>query len=170
MSSQSLCSTGSSSGPSAGPPENPFPEPAAHHADSSLSPGGVRCNFWAWRLPSGYASALRTDPDELFAWLNSSIHHAVAAVHNINDSACLITVIQTLSIIIRNGEGPSLGRQARSVKLSMRKDFVLSQSSLGSGGGGEQRGGTHGPDSGRHDPGRLVHLLVVLMTWRLLET
>ena len=34
-------------------------------------------------------------------------------------------------------------------------------------GGAEQ--GTHSPDSGRHDPGRLVHLLVVLKTRRLLE-
>lgn len=89
-------------------------------------------------------------------------------VHNINDAACLLAVIQTLSIIVGNGEGLRRGRRARLVKLSMRKAFCCLPEQLKLRKGGVE--GLAAQTRGRHDPGRLVHLLAALMTSRLLET
>lgn len=99
------------------------------------------CNFYASRLPSAQPSAVRTDPHGRLTWLDSFFSPSRGSRRpQYQRLTCPITAIQTLSITVRNGEGPSLGRQARPVKLSMRKEFVLSRSSLGSGKRGEQSG------------------------------
>lgn len=80
-------------------------------------------------------------------------------------------VTQTLSIIIRNGEGLRLGRRARLVKLSMRRAFCSLWSSLSSGKKGRARGEALRAQTGADTIlAGLVHLLVVLMTSRFLET
>lgn len=71
---------------------------------------GVGRHFYASRLRGAHPRARRTDSNESFAWLNSFFYPSRSSRRpQYSRLACLIAVIQTLSITNGMGEAPALG-------------------------------------------------------------
>lgn len=71
---------------------------------------GAWCNFHASTLPCRCPRTLRKDPNGLFhGGLHHPTCHVGASVRSINEAACLIAVIQTLSISVGLGKASDLG-------------------------------------------------------------